>query len=285
MTLDPTALMPLSGSSIGIARFEHKFLRAAFVALVVSTWLSSGLFGAYILAFYGAAVPKNSIASDWNQILPGIYEPNNLAATAGMALHFVMGGILLILGPIQLMSGVRKRMPVLHRWLGRSYISAAFLAGIGGLAFIIGHGTIGGVVMDAGFGLYGVLMVMVSVQAYRKARARQFEQHRAWAIRLFALAIGSWLFRMDYGFWHVLTGGIGHNHHYNGPFDQVMTFFFYLPNLAVAEIFIRDAKLQLWPGLRSVGALAVGFATLFICVGSYYFAVHYWLPPIVALLG
>jgi len=44
---------------------------------------------------------------------------------------------------------------------------------------------------------------------------------------------------MDYGFWLLLGGGRGHNHDFHGPFDQVMAFFFYLPNLLIVEAFIR----------------------------------------------
>jgi hypothetical protein len=64
-----------------------------------------------------------------------------------------------MLGCIQLMGGVRKRWPAVHRWIGRVYVTAAILAGAGGLTFIVANGTIGGAVMDVGFGLYGALVV------------------------------------------------------------------------------------------------------------------------------
>ncbi|MES5048216.1 hypothetical protein ABVB72_23465 [Rhizobium nepotum] len=34
------------------------------------------------------------------------------------------------------------------------------------MAFIVGQGTIGGTLMDAGFGLYGVLMVLSATMAF-----------------------------------------------------------------------------------------------------------------------
>ena len=35
------------------------------------------------------------------------------------------------------------------------------------------------------------------------------------------------------------AGGVGHTKIFDGPFDVAMAFFFYVPNLAVAELFIR----------------------------------------------
>ncbi len=177
-------------------------------ALVCTVWISATLFGLYIVAFYVGALADGQVAK-WNQNLPGLYEPHSPAATSALGLHFLAGGVILILGCIQLIGRVRTRWPALHRWLGRIYVSAGLLAGLGGLTFILVVGTIGGRVMDIGFGLYGALMVLAAVQTYRYARARSLSLHRAWALRLFALAIGSWLYRMDYGFWLLLGGGGG----------------------------------------------------------------------------
>jgi hypothetical protein len=42
--------------------------------------------------------------------------------------------------------------------------------------------------------------------------------------------------------WVLLTGSYGHIPGFSGGFDKGMTFFIYLPNLTVAEVFIRLAK-------------------------------------------
>ncbi len=172
-------------------------------------------------------------------MLPRLYEPATPAATAAISLHFAAGSSILVLGFIQLITVIRVRYPALHRWSGRVYVSVALLAGIGGLTFIAVKGTVGGTVMDIGFSLYGVLMVACAVQTYYCARVRRLEAHRVWGLRLFALAIGSWLYRMDYGFWLLLTDGAGHTNDFRDPFDMLMAFFFYVPNLLVAETCIR----------------------------------------------
>jgi hypothetical protein len=252
-------------------------------ALVCTVWISATLFGLYIVAFYVGALAEGQVAQ-WNQNLPGLYEPHSPAATSALGLHFLAGGVILILGCIQLISRVRTRWPALHRWLGRIYVSAALLAGLGGLTFILVVGTIGGRIMDVGFGLYGALMVLAAVQTYRYARARSLELHRAWALRLFALAIGSWLYRMDYGFWLLLGGGRGHTHDFHGPFDHVMAFFFYLPNLLIVEAFIR-AQSTTSPKIRLSAAALFAGATGFLLLGTYYFTKLYWGPAILHRLG
>lgn len=258
-------------------------LRWTSSALVFTVWVSAAMFGLYILAFYAGAIIDGAMAK-WNGVLPDLYRADRPLATMGIGLHFAAGGIILALGCIQLVPTIRGRLPSVHRWLGRIYVTAAICAGIGGLAFILASGTIGGVVMDIGFGLYGVLMVLAAVQAIRFARARNFEAHRAWALRLFALAIGSWLYRMDYGFWMLLADGAGTTRDFRGTFDRVMAFFFYVPNLLIVEALIRAPKAKLSPSQRLSLSLMYMVATAFLLLGTYYFTKFYWGPAIIARL-
>lgn len=263
--------------------FGSRVLSWSGTLLVATVWASAALFGLYILAFYAAALYEGNMER-WNQMLPRLYERGSASATTGIGLHFATGGIILILGSIQLIRTVRDRFPAVHRWIGRLYVLSSLLAAIGGLLFIALKGTIGGRVMNAGFGLYGVLMFICAIETYMHAVADRVEKHRLWALRLYALAIGSWLYRMDYGFWLLLTNGMGHTRSFTGPFDQVMAFFFYLPNLLVAEAFGRARQYQASPALRLGASLLLLGATGFLLVGTYYFTVYYWGPQIVGWL-
>jgi hypothetical protein len=278
-----TPLADYAPSKLRGAAMTETAFRWSGVGLVCTVWISATLFGLYIVAFYVGALADGQVAK-WNQNLPGLYEPHSPAATSALGLHFLAGGVILILGCIQLIGRVRTRLPALHRWLGRIYVSAALLAGLGGLTFILVVGTIGGRIMDVGFGLYGALMVLAAVQTYRYARARSLSLHRAWALRLFALAIGSWLYRMDYGFWLLLGAGRGHTHDFHGPFDHVMAFFFYLPNLLIVEAFIR-AQSAASPKIRLAAAGLFAGTTGFLLLGTYYFTKLYWGPAILHRLG
>lgn len=257
-------------------------MHRAAVILVAVVWLSALLFGLYILAFYFIALLEGN-TTQWNEVLPGLYDRNTQSATIGIGIHFAAGGIILILGCIQLITSLRLKYPALHRWLGRLYILASLGAAIGGLLFIFVKGTIGGTVMDIGFAGYGLFMLAAALATVYFARKHHYEQHRAWAIRLFALAIGSWLYRMDYGFWFLFTDGLGHTSDFSGPFDNFMAFFFYLPNLLVAEIFIGRYDLLKTTVARGGATVALGLASAFLILATFFFTTHLWGPAILEL--
>jgi hypothetical protein len=277
--LDTSPSAPLARAATS-ARALHWSARA----LTATCWISAGLFGLYILAFYAAALVDGNIAK-WNESLPRLYESDTPTATAGIGMHFAAGGIILALGCIQFVERIRAHYPAAHRWIGRVYVTAALLAGIGGLTFIAAKGTIGGTTMDVGFGLYGVLTAAAAIETYRHARARRLDIHRAWAMRLFALAIGSWLYRMEYGFWFLLADGAGHAKDFSGPFDKLMAFFFYVPNLLVVEALIRAPRAALSTTARWAATAAFSCATAFLVLGTYYFTKFYWGPAILARIG
>ncbi|WP_227271711.1 DUF2306 domain-containing protein [Roseobacter weihaiensis] len=156
--------------------------------------------------------------------------------------HMVAGGIITALAPLQLLRVVRRRAPVLHRISGYLVAGLSVLTGAGGLYYIAMQGTIGGPVMDLGFGLYGALMLFGAFKTVQLARIRH-PDHRLWAERLVILALASWLYRVHYGLWEITTGGIGSRPDFSGPFDLVQVFAFYLPYLALhAWVWHRRAR-------------------------------------------
>lgn len=273
----PTRQQPLTKLSINVFRWSR-------MLLVTTVWTSAAIFGLYILAFYAAALYEGNMER-WNKVLPRLYEQSTTTATTGIGLHFAAGGIILVLGSIQLIDSVRVRFPVVHRWIGRVYIVACLFAAVGGLAFIAVKGTIGGSLMNIGFGLYGVLMFIAAVETYRQAVTGHMDKHRLWALRLYALAIGSWLYRMDYGFWLLLTDGLGHTRSFSGPFDSVMAFFFYIPNLLVVEVLTRAKQYKVSPVFRLSASLVLLGAIGFLWLATYYFTLYYWGPAILSWLS
>lgn len=252
-------------------------LHWASFGLVALTWVSGALFAAYILGFFGGAAVRGA-AERWNESLPGLHDFATPVATVAIGAHFLAGAILLLLGPIQLLGPIRRRFPTMHRLLGRAYILCVLLAGFGGLGFILFAGTIGGTVMNVGFGLYGALMIVCAVMALDHARHRRFDLHRAWAIRLFALTIGSWLYRMEYAGWTLTMGGLGRGPEFSGWFDAVMCFFFYVPNLVVAEILIRAQRRTHGPVVNLAAASMLLLAFAFILAATVLFTLNAWIP-------
>lgn len=252
-------------------------------ALLTAVWGSCFIFGLYILANYAAAYSENDL-SRWNNVLPEIYDPSQPQASMGIGLHFAAGGLILVLGGIQLIGSIRRRYPRLHHWIGRLYILLSIIVATGGLSFIAIKGTVGGLVMDVGFGLYGALMLLAAIQTVRYAISRQLLNHQAWAWRLYALAIGSWLYRMDYGLWLILTDWVGHTDDFSGWFDHIMAFFFYIPNLLIVELMIRARSQDSSQRVRTAASVAMICASLLVLVATWGFARIAWLPAIADFL-
>ena len=254
--------------------------------LAALTWLSASLFGLYILVFYALALVTGDLVR-WNRVLP-LYDPGMPgaeAAHAGIGLHFLGGGLILVLGSVQFVPWIRERAPAVHRWTGRLYVLACLAAAVGGLVFIALHGTIGGLVMDVGFAIYGGLMLAAAVFTARHAMARRLGPHRAWAVRLYALAIGSWLYRMGYGFWLLLADGAGHTDAFDGWFDVVMDFAFFVPNLLVAELWLRAGGASWGESANvAVGSLFV-VAMAVVALGTWFFTTELWGPAMISVLA
>lgn len=205
----------------------------------ISQTIALGLVALLILpfAFYAVNFGQAGLRND-------LAEPHYLRSTvpaANLAIfaHMITGAVITVLSPLQLIGSLRRRLPRLHRWSGRIIAMAAIITALGGLIYIPLRGTIGGWPMDLGFTLYGLLTLGAALQTLRHARARRMDQHQAWALRLFWLAIGSWLYRVHYGLWYLATDGLWSNPDFTGAFDLVQNFAFYLPYLIGLELYLR----------------------------------------------
>ncbi len=165
-----------------------------------------------------------------------LFPAGAAGAQAVMSVHMIAGAALTLFAPLQLVGVIRRRWPRLHRVCGRLLIGLVAVAAPAGLVYIARQGTIGGAWMNAGFAIYGLAMLICAAQAARFARRRQIPRHRRWALRLFVLALGSWLYRLLYTLWWIATEGLGSTPDFSGPFDLIMNFGFYLPWLALLEL-------------------------------------------------
>ena len=230
-----------------------------------------GIFGVYITLRATGATSRNF--GQWRALVAGHPMPTaaDWLANVGLGLHFVMGAVLVLAWPILLSARIRTRHRTVHRWTGRVYVAAGFLAGVGGMSFILTHGAYSRAASIA-FGIWGAVMMLCATMAYVRARAKRFDRHRAWAIRLFAMVLGSWLFDIEIQAWKDLAGGIGMNADgASGPFDLAMLYLFFVPNLLVAEFFIRNMHTRLvlpgglkWPAVAvfSVAGLVFAYAVV-----------------------
>lgn len=264
--------------------FSNNFFKYNLRLLMSTLWVSTFLFGLYIIAFYLCALLLGDLAS-WNQHLPGLYENGDRQSIPAISTHFTGGAIILMLGCIQLLPVIRQRYLKLHRMLGKVYLLACLATAIGGLLFIAIKGTIGGWVMDIGFSLYGLLMLVAVYFTFYHIKKGRIDLHQKWAVRLFALAIGSWIYRMDYGFWYLLTDNWGHNAQFTGPFDKVMSFFFFIPNLLLVELIFTIKHQSHSKALVVFANACTLFASGFVLLGIYAFTKLFWGAAILAMIG
>lgn len=260
-----------------------KYFTVTQKALILTVWISSALFGLYILMHYFGAIFTDNL-QNWNSLLPNLYIRGGDSSNFSIGLHFLFGGVLLILSYIQFLNIIRLKWPKFHRITGRIYLISCVLTAVGGLFFIFERGTIGGPVMDVGFGIYGILMLAVPIFVLKTALKRDFKQHQRWARYLFALVIASWLYRMEYGTWMLFTENLGMEKNFRGWFDKIMAFFFYVPNIIIVYFINKDKLVENRLTLM-MGTLVFMISTCFLIISTVYVSKELWLLPILNLFS
>lgn len=158
-----------------------------------------------------------------------IKSPYPLAVLA----HLGGGGVSLLLGPWQFLTGVRGRFRALHRWSGRVYGLTVVVGGVAGLLLATVAQT--GLVARLGFTGLAVAWLATLVMGVRSARRGAIEAHRAWMVRNFALTFAAVTLRLYLP--ASLASGIAFAVAY-----PIIAWLAWVPNLLVAELLIRRAR-------------------------------------------
>jgi Predicted membrane protein (DUF2306) len=245
---------------------RDRMFRHLGTGLFFLTMAGMSLFAVYIILRATGATVQNFY--QWHDLVSGAPLPTaaDWIANVGFGLHLQMGIFLVLAWPLLFSARLRNRYRTVHRWVGRVYVTAALLAAGGGMSYIFAHGAYIPAASVA-FALWGAVMMVCAVMTYLNARAKRFDKHRAWTIRLFAMVLGSWIFDLENTAWADLTHGLGMSEGLpSGPFDHIVLYLFFVPNLLVAEFFIRyqHQRLMLTPRTRwlAFGGLA-GVALVF----------------------
>jgi tetratricopeptide (TPR) repeat protein len=185
-------------------------------------------------------------------------------------------------GTLQLIPGIRARAPSVHRWTGRLYILSAFTISLAGLYMMWFRGTIGDLSQHLGNSGLALFIMLCAFMAIRQARARKFESHRRWAIRLFIVVSASLFIRASIILPTMIAGGpVGFDPVTStGPLLTFVAFAQYLVPLALFEIYLRARNGA--PALRI--AMAAGLLVLTLATGAGLAAVTatIWVPDIKA---
>ena len=185
------------------------------------TFMAIGV-GLYAIAFV--------FAGGIERVLPGMayHVPDRLFFAAT---HFGVGALVLAIGPFQFVPSIRTRRPVLHRWIGRTYVVGCIASGIAGLMLATYINT--GLVARTGFSLLALSWLATTSMAYIKARDRDFASHRVWMIRSYSLTLAAVTLRIYLG-----IGAAGRGLGYP-DMSAFLSFACWVPNAIVAEWFIR----------------------------------------------
>jgi uncharacterized membrane protein len=140
----------------------------------------------------------------------------------------------LLVGVFQFLPALRRRRAA-HRWLGRVYTLSCMLGGVAG--FVMAFGTTAGPIAGLGFGLLAPAWLYTTAMGWLTARAGDYQAHRAWMIRSFALTFAAVTLRLylPIGIMAGLT------------FQQIYVataWISWIPNLIVAEFWLRRSSAQ-----------------------------------------
>ena len=266
-----------AASRAGAAARGLRAMKVAATAWFAVAIAGQLLFAAYVVAFYGRAAARSDFAA-WNRVLAHGYVAGDTAANTVLASHLAVAVVVLAAGAMQLMPAVRRRWPAVHRWSGRAYLAAVFVASVGGTWFVWARGTVGDAGQHVGITLNAALIVACAVLAYRAARARRFDAHRRWALRLYLAANGVWFFRIGLMAWIVVNQGPAgfDSKSFTGPFLSFLSFAQYLLPLALLELYFLAQRGG--PRARLAMACGLGAATLVTAGGVAAASAILWLP-------
>jgi uncharacterized membrane protein len=150
-------------------------------------------------------------------------------------IHVFSSLFVLAAGFTQFWRGILKKLPAVHRWVGRVYVfDVIFVTGPAG--FIMALYANGGIPSRISFSILAVLWILTTAIAFREVLRRKFAKHREWMIRSYALTLSAVTLRA----WKVVLAFSFHPH----PMDlyRMIAWLGWVPNIIVAEILIRKTR-------------------------------------------
>ncbi|HEU4603120.1 MAG TPA: DUF2306 domain-containing protein [Steroidobacteraceae bacterium] len=178
---------------------------------------------------------------------PRMYPPNLMASFLarpwGIYPHAFFGSIPLLIGPWQFRRNVLAKHRATHRKLGQIYVIACLLVGLAGFYMSFYAGT--NWIPKAGFACLAVTLIVCTYNAYAKARARRFAEHREWMILSYACILAAVTLRIELPLLIIFT-------HEPDLSYGIVAWACWVPNLAVAAIFLRRTRERSFAALSAV---------------------------------
>ena len=106
-----------------------------------------------------------------------------------LPVHIVLSGLMMLVGPFQFNSVIRRRWPRAHRGLGYTFFPAAIGAGITAIMITVINPTRYTTLNYLSNWAFGGWLTATAVMALVMIRRRQIRSHQRWAIRAFGAAL------------------------------------------------------------------------------------------------
>ncbi|MCE9602826.1 MAG: DUF2306 domain-containing protein [Gemmatimonadetes bacterium] len=143
--------------------------------------------------------------------------------------HFGGGGLALLLGPWQFMTGRLRKRSTMHVRTGRLYVIGVLVGASAGLVLAPFAQT--GLTARLGFGCLALLTLGTTGRAFQLVRRGRIMEHRRWMIRSFALILAGVSLRIQIPV--ALIAGLAFESAY-----PVIAWSCWVPNLLIAEWFL-----------------------------------------------
>jgi uncharacterized membrane protein len=159
--------------------------------------------------------------------------PNYTINRRVLIIHAVSASLALLLGPWQFLPGFRQRRPQVHRWTGRAYAIALFVAALA--AIWIAPNAAGGHVSSAGFLGLAFGWVFTTSMGIMAIRRHCVASHRRWMIRSYGLTASAITLRFYLALLPLFHLRFAQTY-------PAISWLCWVPNLLLAEIWIRWSK-------------------------------------------
>jgi len=108
-----------------------------------------------------------------------------------LMVHIVGTSVAMIAAFVQVWPMVRRRYPVVHRWVGRVYVVAVVAGSVAAVILMKIRNDRDLGIQVGSFGLYitAILWLVFTLAGYRMGRQRRWAEHRRWMIYSFALSM------------------------------------------------------------------------------------------------
>lgn len=187
-----------------------------------------------VLAFFAIPIALYAFSFLYfrERMFPPQLKESFLARPWGVYPHAVIGGIALLIGPLQFNRRFMVRRRRAHRVMGRIYVIGALLTGVVGT--YMAWYAFGGPLTQLGFALLGLSLLFTTTKAFTSIKGGDVPAHRRWMIRSFALLFAAVTLRIELPILGAIFGAFE-------PAYRIVAWSCWVPNLLVAEAIVQGS--------------------------------------------